>query len=644
LRNAVSKKKRRYQKNGFDLDLSYITDRLIAMGFPSESVEGVYRNPFKEVFRFLETYHKDHYRVYNLCSERGYDVAKFHNRVGCFPFDDHNAPPLELIFAFCKDVKEWLDSHEKNVAVIHCKAGKGRTGLMICSYMLYSGEWKTADEALNFYAAMRTYNQKGVTIPSQLRYVNYTATMVQNGYKIPEQKYLILKTIGFQTIPKVANSHDIRFSVYMYKTLVYVYKDSPKVKAEKDANSDHDVLFECTGATPIRGDIKIDFYEKGDRLFAFWFNTALIGPNNTLELTKPELDKANKDKSHKAFKENFKVILTFQPITNLPTSPSQQFGVNLNAQKDSIDPIIEEQSITIENELSSGILNHRGKCKLPSKKNAVEISQNLLKLILQIYVVNDLGNVSFNETAGIKRLQEVLNSSSFKHFALQTVELQKVSVGDLSHEERLVFWLNIYHTLRLHSNVLVTKFPSNLVELLTYEKKVKYEIAENIVSLADIEFGVLRSKTELPPVITQLNLVSKFDNSDPRQSWGLSQPEPRINFALNHGDASSPLVAVYYTSSLFDQLEKVTRTYIKDGITVNAQEKKITISGLLSLYHTDLGKNELKAVKHLKEYLPSEQKEAFSPSFSIVSSPRDFSVRYSLKHFSVTTIPNSSSM
>lgn len=51
LRGAVSKKKRRYQKNGFDLDLSYITDHLIAMGFPSENVEGVYRNPFKEVFR-----------------------------------------------------------------------------------------------------------------------------------------------------------------------------------------------------------------------------------------------------------------------------------------------------------------------------------------------------------------------------------------------------------------------------------------------------------------------------------------------------------------------------------------------------------------------------------------------------------------
>jgi phosphatidylinositol-3,4,5-trisphosphate 3-phosphatase/dual-specificity protein phosphatase PTEN len=36
------------------------------MGFPSEKVEGVYRNPMSEVIKFLETFHAGHYRVYNL--------------------------------------------------------------------------------------------------------------------------------------------------------------------------------------------------------------------------------------------------------------------------------------------------------------------------------------------------------------------------------------------------------------------------------------------------------------------------------------------------------------------------------------------------------------------------------------------------
>ncbi|KHG14004.1 Phosphatidylinositol-3,4,5-trisphosphate 3-phosphatase and dual-specificity phosphatase PTEN [Gossypium arboreum] len=385
-RHVVSQNKRRYQEGGFDLDLSYITENIIAMGFPAGDmssgffgyVEGFYRNHMEEVIQFFETHHKDKYKVYNLCSERLYDASLFEGKVASFPFDDHNCPPIQLILSFCQSAYSWLKEDIENVVVVHCKAGMARTGLMISSLLLYLKFFPTAEKSMGYYNQKRCVDGKGLVLPSQIRYVKYfertlTYLMVKTslgaGACFEDSGFFVVligsgPPLQCLIITPLHNHHELPLSAG-------VLFSTKKHKRTKDL-SPEDYWFSAPkkgvmvfalpgepGLTELAGDFKIHFHDRqGD--FYCWLNTTMM--ENRKILNTSDLDWFDKRKLPSPGFQVEVVLADYNdPVpSNPPTKttankPDESSGTsaapssNNNNKDDVFSDVEEEESATSTN-------------------------------------------------------------------------------------------------------------------------------------------------------------------------------------------------------------------------------------------------------------------------------------------------------
>ena len=105
------------------LDLTYLTPRLIAMGFPSTPDTKIRsRNDASVVAALLREAHgSGRAMVWNL-SDESYDYALFDNQVVEVSCEGSPAPPLGLMVKVCSGIETWLAGDPANVAAIRALA------------------------------------------------------------------------------------------------------------------------------------------------------------------------------------------------------------------------------------------------------------------------------------------------------------------------------------------------------------------------------------------------------------------------------------------------------------------------------------------------------------------------------------------
>jgi protein-tyrosine phosphatase len=161
---------------------------------------------------FLDSKHGKNWAIWEFRAEgTGYPDSLVYNRIRHYPWPDHHPPPFRLVPMIMASMRNWLNGNDldadgvgaahdgknkvitkvmdawkdkKNgrVIVVHCKAGKGRSGTSACSFLISECGW-TPEEALARFTErrMRPKFGAGVSIPSQLRWVGYVDRWTKGG-------------------------------------------------------------------------------------------------------------------------------------------------------------------------------------------------------------------------------------------------------------------------------------------------------------------------------------------------------------------------------------------------------------------------------------------------------------------------------
>ena len=182
IRSILPGGKHRIMTDNKCLDIAKITPRMYAMSYPSDSlIESMYHNNQDDIADYLNKYHPKKYLIFNLSGIRYTSEDKFNNSVITYDWPDHKAPPLSDIFNIIYQAYTFLGKDKENVICIHCLAGKGRTGTICCTLLLYGKFFKCSKDANNYFSTKRFKKlDRGVQEPSQVRYIEYFDKMMDS--------------------------------------------------------------------------------------------------------------------------------------------------------------------------------------------------------------------------------------------------------------------------------------------------------------------------------------------------------------------------------------------------------------------------------------------------------------------------------
>eukprot|EP00301_Raphidiophrys_heterophryoidea_P024293 c7830_g1_i1.p1 GENE.c7830_g1_i1~~c7830_g1_i1.p1 ORF type:complete len:722 (+),score=186.48 c7830_g1_i1:807-2972(+) len=304
----TSKGVRRFVNNKFNLDLSYISKRVVVMAYPGQGVKAIAFNPLATVRNFFESRHPHAYMIYNLNLDPRYqyDPSLFEGRVRSFGFEEHSPPRLGVLMQLLHDMGSYLRQSPTNVVAVHCKAGKGRSGCVGAAWLIHCGLFDDHVDAVNHVNRLRMINGPAIQLPSQIRYVGYVEQIEKHGY--PDERVLTLTKVTCEKFQpkKGAGVLLLRFFGNQPLGTLQIVSGNASV----------------TETIVLDEDIRVDGLLDGSHCFTTHFNTRMIS-NNSVTFSVPQLDGFREFKSFHLLQQEFEIAFHFAAPNNRESTATE---------------------------------------------------------------------------------------------------------------------------------------------------------------------------------------------------------------------------------------------------------------------------------------------------------------------------------
>lgn len=160
--------------------------------------------------------------------------------------------------------------------------------------------------------------------------------------------------------------------------------------------------------------------------------------------------------------------------------------------------------------------------------------------------------------------------------------------------EKIAFWVNIYNAF---IQITLLENPNLYANRGDFFSTKRLLIAGEKLSFDDIEHGILRkSKIKIG-----LGYLRKWFRPRWERKLRVNTVDWRIHFALNCGAKSCPPIGIYQPKKLDEQLNFMTKAYLKEQTTFDVATKTAISVVLFSWFRGDFG-GKSGACKILKNY------------------------------------------